>query len=129
MANNTGEPHFLLDGARVICYATLGGSAKPPAFSFVAGGVTVDPHSVSRVAISQNLVDDAVFLLHCNERWETVAAAPVRDAESGQRLAKQAYEGVELEWHSYRSLTPQEQAEIETTTRFLKDLAAGMLDE
>ena len=85
------EPPFLLDGARVACYAVLGEQAMRRGFSFVAGSVTVSPKSVSRVVVTQNLLDDTVFLLHCNEDWETVAAAPADDVEAAKAAAEAFY--------------------------------------
>ena len=123
------EPPFLLDGARVVCHAILGAEAMQRGFSFVAGGVTVAPSSVSRVAVTQSLLDDAVFLLHCNEQWETVAAAPADGPDAAKAAAAGAYDGIAIAWTPYRELTDEERGEIETTKRFLRELAAGMLDE
>jgi hypothetical protein len=70
-----------------------------------------------------------MFLLHCNEDWETVAAGAVDDAEAAKAAAAQAYEGIEIAWTPFRELTPAERGEIATTTEFLRELASGMLDE
>ena len=43
--------------------------------------------------------------------------------------AAQAYEGIDIPWTSYRPLTDAERREMQTTTEFLRELAAGMLDE
>ena len=126
---DTDEPPFLLDGARVLHHAVLGDAARRHGYSFVAGGVTVDPHSVSRLVVTRTLVDDAVFLLHCNERWETVAAIPADDADGAKTVAAGAYDGIDIAWTPFRELTAAERDEVATTTRFLRELAAGMLDE
>ncbi len=123
------EPPFLLDGARVACYAILGDAAMRRGFSFVAGGVSISPASVSRMVVTENLLDETRFLLHCNEHWETVAAAPVPDVEAAKAAAAQAYEGIDIPWTTYRPLTDAERREMQTTTEFLRELAAGMLDE
>jgi len=123
------EPPFLLDGARVAYYAILGEAAMRRGFSFVAGGVTISPASVSRIVVTENLLDKNVFLLHCNEHWETVAAAPVPDVEGAKAAAADAYEGIHIPWTTFRSLTDAERSEMQTTTEFLRELAAGMLDE
>jgi hypothetical protein len=123
------EPPFLLDGARVVLHAILGDEAARRGYSFVAGGVTVDPHSVSRLVVTESLLDEAVFLLHCNDRWETVAAGAAPDAEGAKAAAAQAYEGIDIAWKPFRELTPAEREEMATTARFLRELASGMLDE
>jgi hypothetical protein len=129
MQAETPEPPFLLDGARVLCHAILGEQAMRRGFSFVAGGVGIDAKSVSRLVVTQSLLDGAVFLLHCNERWETVAAAGAADVETAKAAAAAAYEGIDIPWTPFRELTAEERREMETTARFLRELAAGMLDE
>ena len=123
------EPPFLLDGARVMLHAILGDEAARRGYSFVVGGVTVDPHSVSRLVVTESLLDGAVFLLHCNEHWETVAAGAARDAEAAKAAAAQAYEDIDIAWTPSRSLPAAEREEVSTTERFLRELASGMLDE
>lgn len=123
------EPPFLIDGARVLAYASLAQPGRQPRYSLVVGGVTLDPRSVSQVAITQSLVDSAAFLLHCNERWETVAAATHPDERSARAAAEAALSGLTLEWVPYRPLNDLEKAEVASTTRFLRELASGGLDE
>jgi len=129
MRSMENEPPFILDGARVACHAVLGEPAFRRGFSFVAGGVTVSPKSVSRVVVTQNLLDDTVFLLHCNEHWETVAVAAADDVEEAKATAAACYEGIDIPWTPFRPLTDAERSEMETTREFLRELAAGMLDE
>jgi len=123
------EPHFILDGARVVFHAVLGEAAARRGFSFAAGGVTVSPSSVSRVVVTQSLLDDSVFLLHCNDHWETVAGVPASDPDAAKAAAAEAYEGIDIAWTPYRDLTDDERREMETTRQFLRELASGMLDE
>jgi hypothetical protein len=125
----TTEPPFLLDGARVVLHAILGEEAVRHGYSVVVGGVSVDPRSVSRLVVAESLLDQAVFLLHCNEHWETVAAGPARDADAARAAAAQAYQGIDIGWTPFRELTAAEREEMATTTRFLRELASGMLDE
>ena len=125
---NETEPPFLLDGARVVWHAILGADAARRGYSFVAGGVTVDPHSVSRLVVTESLLDGAVSLLHCNERWETVAAAAAGDADAARAAASKAYD-IDIPWTPFRELTAAEREEMATTARFLRELASGMLDE
>jgi hypothetical protein len=123
------EPPFVLDGARVVLHAILGDEAARRGYSFVVGGVTVDPHSVTRLVVSESLLDQAIFLLHCNEHWETVAAGAAPDVEAAKATAAQAYEGLEIAWTPFRELTAAEREEMATTARFLRELTSGMLDE
>ena len=118
------EPPFILDAANVVEFTVLDLSGPGARFSFVAGGVSIDARSVSRLAITRSLLDDAVFLLHCSDRWETVAAEPFADIEAAQRAAAAAYAGIALAWTRYRELTPAERDEMRTTRSFLRELAA-----
>ena len=129
MVEERAEPPFLLDGARVVMHAILGAEAVRHGYSVVVGGVSLDPKSVSRLVVAESLLDNAVFLLHCNEHWETVAAGAARDAEAAKAAAAQAYEGIDIAWVPYRELTAAEREEMATTSRFLRELASGMLDE
>ena len=122
------EPPFLLDAARVLAFAVLP-RGPDTHFSLVVQGVSLDPRSVSRLVVAANLVDDALFLLHCNDSWQTVAAGPHADAAAARAAAAQAYAGIPIHWIPYRSLTPEEQREIEATRAFLRELAAGGLDQ
>src|SRR6188474_3356210 len=105
------EPPFLLDGARVVLHAILGDEAARHGYSFVVGGVTVDPHSVTRLVVTESLLDESVSLLHCNDHWETVAAGAASDAQAAKAAAAQAYEGIDIAWTPFRELTPAEHAE------------------
>jgi hypothetical protein len=122
----TTEPPFLLDAARVVAFAVLP-QGPDIHFSVVVEGVSLDPRSVSRLVVAANLVDDAIFLLHCNDDWQTVAAAPHADAVAARAAAAEAYAGIPIAWIPYRSLTPAEEREIEATRAFLRELAAGGL--
>jgi hypothetical protein len=126
---SSSDPPFLLDGARVVLHAILGEEAVRHGYSVVVGGVTLDPRSVSRLVVTESLLDQAVFLQHCNEDWETVAAGAARDVEAAKAAAAQAYEGIDIAWTPFRELTPAEREEMATTARFLRELASGMLDE
>jgi len=125
---HTTEPPFLLDAARVVAFAVLP-QGPDTRFSVVVQGVSLDPRSVSRLVIAANLVDNALFLLHCNDSWQTVAAAPHADAAAARTAAVQAYTGIPIHWIPYRSLTPDEEGEIEATRAFLRELAADGLDQ
>ena len=109
------EPPFLIDGARVLAYAALGEGRVHTA---VAEGVALD--QARAAAVIEALGDGAVYLLHCNERWETLAAEPHAGLEAAQDAARAQYPGIE--WRPYRALSEEERAEIESTRAFLKDL-------
>lgn len=124
MSRTLEEPPFVLDAARVVRYATLDFSAAGSPPSFVVNGVPLDVVNLAGVAIVEALLDGTVFLLHCNDRWETVSATPHSDVASAERAAAATYGAVLPKWTDYRALTDEEQREIQTTRSFLQDLAA-----
>lgn len=109
------EPPFLIDGARVLAYAEVGEGRAQTA---VAEGVVLD--QARAAAVIESLADGATYLLHCNERWETLAAEPHAGLEAAQDAARAQYPG--LEWRPYRELSEAESAEIASTRAFLQDL-------
>ncbi len=118
------EPPFLLDGARVLAYASIERTPSSPRHaSAVAGGTPVDLDTVSRVVIAQGLADDSIFLLLCNERWETFAAETHADAASARRSCDATFRGLDVAWRDYRALTPEELAEMTTTRDFLREIS------
>lgn len=124
IAMETDEPPFLLDGARVLAFARVKRDAASPRHaSAVAGGTPVDLDTVTRVVIAQGLADGIVYLLLCNERWETFAAEAHGDASHARRWCDSMFRGVALEWSDYRALTAAELSEIATTREFLKEIA------
>jgi hypothetical protein len=130
MKATIAEPPFLLDGTRVLRYASIDTSTPPAQMAgVVAGGVPIDLSIVTRLAITEDLVNPGVFLLHCNDDWETVAAENYSDADAAQGTASEAYRAVPLTWCSYRPLTGSEQAEVETTRAFLREIATELPDE
>lgn len=121
---------MLLDSARVVEYATFDAGAKAAARgSAVVGGVAVDFESVSGVVIAEDLVKGATFLLHCNADWATVAAGTYPDVEAARASAESAYAGTPITWTRFRELSAEERAEIESTSRFLRELIADYPDE
>jgi len=117
------EPPFLLDGARVLSYARVVREGSSPRHaSAVAGGTPVDLDTVTRVVIVQSLADDVIYLLLCNDRWETFAAEPHADPASARAWCDALFRGVPLAWSEYRALTDEELAEIGTTRQFLREV-------
>lgn len=116
-------PPFVLDAARVLRYAVLDLGAERPT-SFVVSGVPLDARNLAGVVIAEALLDGTIFLLHCNDRWETVSASHHPDAPSAERAATSTYGAALPAWTEYRPLTDEEQREIQTTRSFLQDLAA-----
>ena len=108
------EPPFLIDGTRVLAYVALG----PAPAATVADGVTLEARAA---AVTESLADGALFLLYCNEDWETLAAEPRNDLASAQRAVSAQFP--KATWQPYRALTPAEAAEVETTRTFLQELA------
>ena len=117
-------PPFLLDGTRVIQYAVLEAPMRPQRTSLVVEGVSTDTDTVRAMALAENLVDGSFFLLHCNERWETVAAGHYADIASAERAAAFSYAGLPIAWRA-RALSAEEEREVATTRAFLRDIASG----
>ncbi len=119
------EPPFLLDGARVLRYAFLDVAAHSGEGSgVVIDGVALDLNMVRRVVVAQNLVDDAVFVMHCNDEWHTVAAATYPDVATAQAGAAAAYGALAPQWVNFRELSQEEAREVATTRAFLREIAA-----
>ena len=124
------EPPLLLDGTRVVRYAGIDAASPAAAMAgVVAAGVPIDLRIVTRLAITEDLVNPGVFLLHCNDDWETVAAENYADADAAQASADDAYRAVVLTWRSFRPLTAGEHAEVETTRAFLREIAMEFPNE
>jgi hypothetical protein len=119
------EPPILLDGACVLEYAALAGAAAGPnAMHGLAAGVPLAPGVVSRLVIAENLIEDGVFLIHCDAEWGTVIGESYPDAESARVAAAESYRNERLEWLRFRELTAQEAREVETTRNFLREITA-----
>lgn len=117
------EPPFLIDGTRVVEYAEVDASRLAGKHvSVVVSGVALGD-TLRAVAIAEDLVKDGVFALHCNDRWETVAAERFLEAEAARAAVERAY-GMALPWQPYRELTAKERSEVDTTRAFLREIAA-----
>ena len=119
------EPPILLDGARVIEYAVVDPSVDPRGrLSFAVGGLAVDLASLRGLVIAENLVEGGVFLLHCDERWQTLAAGYYASADTARESAQQAYGALVARWEPLHELSAEEQAEVETVRSHLREMAA-----
>jgi hypothetical protein len=118
------EPPFVLDGARVLRYSTLDPGPRGWGSSVVVSGVPMDAANLAGIAIAESLLEGTVYLLHCNERWETVSATILPDVEAAEREAASTYGDALPGWTEYRPLTDEERSEIQSTRAFLRDLAA-----
>jgi hypothetical protein len=118
------EPPFVLDAARVVRYAALDFGRAGQRTGVVVSGVAIDAANLAHVAIAEALLDGTIFLLHCNDRWETVGASHHPDVQSAERAAAATYGSALPAWTPYRPLTDEEEREIQTTRAFLRDLAA-----
>ena len=124
------EPPLLLDAARVLEYASFDDALRAsPGSSAVVGGVAVDLNNVAGVVIAEGLAQGELFLLLCNDRWETLAAQTCADVAGAKARAEQAYPALSRLWRAYRELTGAEQAEIASTRNFLRELLAGESEE
>jgi hypothetical protein len=126
----TLEPPFLLDGTHVVRYALIDASKPPPShFSVVANGVPLDLDVVRGLIIAEDLVNDGVYLMHCNEEWQTLAAEGFTDADAAQASAESRYAAVPAAWHRYRPLSESERREVDVTREFLREIAAEFPDD
>ncbi|HZZ90997.1 MAG TPA: hypothetical protein VFE23_00440 [Usitatibacter sp.] len=123
MSRTLEEPPFVLDAARVVRYAPLDMAARGRG-GVVVDGVPLDASMLRGVAIAEALLDGTIFLLNCNERWETLAASHHPDFASAEHAAAATYGGSLGAWVDFRELTDEEQREVQTTRAFLRDLAA-----
>ena len=115
----------MLDGARVLQFAHVDTHSRPPGgFSLVVGGVPVDLAQAPHMVIAEDLVKGGAFLMHCNDNWETIAAAHYIDVASAREAADAAFAGVTVHWSDFRALTAAERHEVETTRAFLRELAS-----
>lgn len=123
--STTTEPPVLLDGARVLEYAWLpreeGDSER---MRGLVAGVPLAAGVVSTLVIAENLVEQGVFLIHCDDEWGTVIGESYADVESARIAAAEAYRGDTIAWVRFRDLTEQEMREVETTRTFLREIAA-----
>ena len=119
------EPPVVLDGTRVVEYASVGSVLHPTGrISAAVGGVPVDLSSVRAVALTEALADDGFFVIHCDENWSTLAAGHYPRLEDARASAESAYAGIASSWTKFRELSAQESEEVETTRKFLRELAA-----
>lgn len=130
MTDRNDEPPFLLDGTHVVRYAVIDTRVPPPPhFSVVAGGTPVDLDTLRGLIVAEDLVSGVVYLLHCDDRWATVAAETFLDADAAQRSAESHYAGVRMTWHRYRTLSDSEKREVEVTREFLREITAEFPNE
>jgi hypothetical protein len=119
------EPPFLLDGAVVLDYARIDWRTPKAGSSVVVNGVTLDSRNVAQLAVVQALVDDRLFLLHCNDRWETLVAAEASSRGQARDAGSSAYALEPGQWMPFREHSADEKREMETTRAFLREIAAG----
>lgn len=119
------EPPILLDGARVLEYAVLARvQGEPERMRALVAGVPLAAGLVSNVVIAENLIEEGVFLLHCDHEWGTVIGESYADVESARIAVAEAYHGETIAWTPFRALTEQEAREVETTRTFLREITA-----
>lgn len=119
------EPPVLIDGTRVLSYAILDERERKSAgFRALAAGTPLDGNTVAGLIVGENLVEDGVFLIHCDDEWGTVVAETFADLEGAQVAAREAYTGVTIEWTAFRALTDEERREVEITRNFLREITA-----
>src|SRR3954462_337137 len=108
------DPPILLGGARVLEYAFLDRVVKPGGdTSFVVDGVPVELDSVRALVIAEDLVEGGVYLMHCGEDWDMLAAGHHENTAAARESALFDFSGVTPQWNSFRELTEKELAEVE----------------
>ncbi len=124
------DPPFLLDGSRVVEFAVFD-RAHPPdgRASVIAEGISLDRGILAGLVIAEDLVEGGVFLIHCTDDWQALAAGRYEGAEAARASAARSHSGVEIHWKRYRELSPAERAEIESTRAFLREIANEHPDE
>ena len=121
----TPEPPPILDGARVLEYAPFDPQISSGRASAVVSGIAVDLQNVAGLVIVEDLANGTLYLLHCSGDWETVTASLVVDAAGAKAIAETSFPGVGRLWRRFRDLTAEERAEVESTSRFLRELLAS----
>jgi hypothetical protein len=122
MSAALAEPPFVLDAARVLRYAVL--RKEELRSGAVVNGVPLDAANLAGVVMAEALLDGVLFVLHCNEHWETLTASQHGDEPSAEREVASTYGAAFPGWTAYRALSEEEQREIQTTRAFLQQLAA-----
>lgn len=96
MANERIPPP-LIATSRVLHYAIVDGEVRYTRSSVLySGGKEVGP--VPCLAISRNLVDDSVMLLHCDQDWNCLGASGSGSIEGVMNDANRLYEGIAAKW-------------------------------
>jgi hypothetical protein len=114
----------MIDGARVLEFAILDGELdRSGPTSTVFGGMPVHLHDIGGVAIAEDLVEEGVFLVLCNDEWVSMTSARFGDARTARTSAEEGLPTTRGRWREYRELTPEERKELETTRAFLRELA------
>jgi len=114
------EPPAILDSSQVLLYAVLDDSVTYTGRAYViVDGTIIDP--VARLAIGQNLYDDDVLLLRCDDEWNVLGVGGYGTVERAQASAETAYAGIGAKWQRFRPLTPEELAAVEETRKFVRD--------
>jgi len=118
------EPPFMIDGARVLRFAILDEAIERSGpTSTVFGGMPVHLHDIAGVAVAEDLVEEGVFLVLCNDEWVSLTSARFGDVREARACAEDALPMTRGRWREYRDLTPEERKELETTRAFLRELA------
>jgi len=96
MANERIPPP-LIDASRVLHYAIVDAEVRYTRSSVLyCGDVEVGP--VPCLAISRNLVDDSIVLLHCDQEWNCLGASGSGGVEDVMNQANRLYEGLAAKW-------------------------------
>lgn len=116
------EPPFLLDSARVLMYAETGGrNSYTGRITVFVSNALLDP--VPRLAICEELVENRVLLMHCDNSWKVLAAGFCRSIDAALESAERGYLGISSKWKQYRDLSSEEIGEIDEERQYLRNVA------
>ncbi len=95
MDENTPPP--LISSSRVLFYAIVDSTVRftPRNVLYVDG---VELGAVPRLAVGKNLIDEDVFLLHCDAGWNSLGTSGSGDIDNVMAEANRRYDGLATKW-------------------------------
>jgi hypothetical protein len=111
------EPPFILDSARVVVYAETGGTSTYTGRVTIStgyGGDLRDIGPVPHIAICEDLGTGRMLVMHCDRGWHVLGVCRAATVEAAKELCERGYAGISSRWISFRELSPEESAEVES---------------
>ena len=122
------QPPVILDSTRVLFYAETGGAASYTGRITISvsnaetGDKLVPLDPVPRLAISEQLANGELLIMHCDEDWTVLAVQRARSIDAAKDIAEHAYTGITSKWKPYRQLSAEELVEVEEERATLQRL-------